>query len=218
MMGKAPWMQTASGLRFDLLDPRPEQVSAEDIAHHLSRIARFLGATWTDLPWDVASHSLLVEWLLPDDASHQLRLLALLHDAHEAYTGDMILPMKWALAAQAERLPAQAITALDAFRMIQWRVQAVIHARFALPATITPEEAQAIREADRKALALEAAQLMAPAPEPWADLVDPPAGFVLEPQPCAFAKNEFLVRLFGLLGERDGRGILTAAPAPLTPD
>lgn len=32
------WIQTQSGRAFDLLDPRAEDVSVDDIAHALSRI------------------------------------------------------------------------------------------------------------------------------------------------------------------------------------
>src|SRR5262249_31306193 len=93
----APWMQTASGRRLDPLTPMPSQIVLSDIAHHLARIPRFNGACIGPVPWSVADHSLLVEQLLPETSSAEMRLHALLHDAAGAYTGDMIAPMKAAL-------------------------------------------------------------------------------------------------------------------------
>lgn len=41
----APWIETASGVAFDLLAPTVEMVRATDIAHSLARINRFSGHT-----------------------------------------------------------------------------------------------------------------------------------------------------------------------------
>jgi hypothetical protein len=62
---------------------------AEQIARQLGKLCRYAGATpdW----WSVARHSLLVAALAPDDPEH--RLAALLHDAHECWTGDILRPM-----------------------------------------------------------------------------------------------------------------------------
>jgi hypothetical protein len=62
---------------------------AEQIARQLGKLCRYAGATpdW----WSVARHSLLVAALAPDDPAH--RLAALLHDAHECWTGDILRPM-----------------------------------------------------------------------------------------------------------------------------
>ncbi len=66
-----------------------------DIAHHLSRIARFNGATRNPgFPYSVAQHSMLVEALMPVTSSVPARLFALLHDAHEAYLGDLTSPVQ----------------------------------------------------------------------------------------------------------------------------
>ena len=62
---------------------------AEQIARQLGKLCRYAGATPDH--WSVARHSLLVAALAPDDPEH--RLAALLHDAHEALTGDILRPM-----------------------------------------------------------------------------------------------------------------------------
>ena len=87
------WVQTVSGMDVDLLEPKPEQILLGDIAWSLARTARFMGHTVTELPWNVAQHSLLVESLMPENSSPHDRLVALLHDAHEAYMGDIVSPL-----------------------------------------------------------------------------------------------------------------------------
>lgn len=74
-MTEKTWMETWSGKRIDLLNPNPDQIDITDIAHHLSIINRFTGAT--RCPYSVAQHSLYVSMLLPES----LQLHGLLHDA-----------------------------------------------------------------------------------------------------------------------------------------
>jgi len=110
------WILTRTGRRFDLLAPKADQVSTLDIAHALSQLCRFNGHT--SRHYSVAQHSLLVASIVP--AEHQLA--ALLHDATEAYVGDMTRPLKALLPdfsaiehgiwlAICERLPARPATA-----------------------------------------------------------------------------------------------------------
>lgn len=86
------WLQTHSGIAFDLLEPRAEDVRLDDIALALSRINRFAGHTHM-AGYNVAQHSYLVMDLMPQHCSPHLKLAALLHDAHEAYTGDITTPV-----------------------------------------------------------------------------------------------------------------------------
>ena len=99
MTGRA-WQRMLSGRRLDLLDPSPLDVEIEDIAHGLSRVARWNGQTVGPWPFSVAQHCLLVEDLagrLKDGLETPWRLAALLHDAPEYVIGDMISPFKAAL-------------------------------------------------------------------------------------------------------------------------
>jgi 5'-nucleotidase len=89
-------METYTGRLVDLSRPNPADISIEDIAWHLSRIPRFGGATNTENVYTVAQHSVLVLNRVKqtsDQPDHVLLLTALLHDAHEAYIGDIIRPM-----------------------------------------------------------------------------------------------------------------------------
>lgn len=72
---------------------------AEQIARQLGKLCRYAGATPDH--WSVARHSLLVAALAPDDPEH--RLAALLHDAHEAFTGDILRPMTAMLCSFSRR-------------------------------------------------------------------------------------------------------------------
>lgn len=62
---------------------------AEQIARQLGALCRYAGATPDH--YSVARHSLVVAALAPDDPQH--KMAALLHDAHEALTGDILRPM-----------------------------------------------------------------------------------------------------------------------------
>ena len=79
---------TYSGLPFNLANPTQEMVRIEDIAHHLSLVCRWAGAPHHLL--SVAQHSVLVSKIVPPE----LRRWALLHDAAEAYIGDLTRPLK----------------------------------------------------------------------------------------------------------------------------
>lgn len=89
---------TASGKIINILDPNPDDIDIEDIAGALTKICRFGGNI--NRFWSVAQHSILVAWLAP--LSH--RREALLHDASEAYLGDVIKPLKVILGDAYARL------------------------------------------------------------------------------------------------------------------
>lgn len=73
---------------IDLFDPKPHEVTLLDIAHSLSGISRY--NHHTSKAYSVAQHSVFVA----DHVPREFGLVALLHDAAEAYTGDTIAPIK----------------------------------------------------------------------------------------------------------------------------
>lgn len=92
------WMLTAQGHEHHMLGPQAmaNTFELEDVAHALALQNRFNGHTRR--PYCVAEHSLLVaDIAFADGASVSQQLAALMHDAHEAYTGDVISPVKWAI-------------------------------------------------------------------------------------------------------------------------
>jgi len=82
------WFTTFTGKKFYPFSPRIEDIDIVDIAHALSLVCRFGG----HLPehYSVAQHSVLVSYLVPTELS----LEGLIHDAAEAYIGDIIRPIK----------------------------------------------------------------------------------------------------------------------------
>lgn len=82
-----------SGRYFDLAAPRPEDVTIEDIAGALSKICRFGGQT--PRFYTVAEHCChCYDAALSDGLGLEIAKLALLHDAAEAFVGDVVKPLK----------------------------------------------------------------------------------------------------------------------------
>jgi uncharacterized protein len=142
------WQRMLSGRRLDLLDPSPLDIEIADIAHGLSRVARWNGQTSGAHIFSVAQHTLLVDTVMrahDPEIDDRLRLAALLHDAPEYVIGDMISPFKAALG--------------DGYKSIEKRLLAAIHIRFSLPPQLAPELEKQIKAADRGAAYLEATLL-----------------------------------------------------------
>jgi len=81
---------TFSGKCLDPFNAK-DDLCIEDIAHHLANINRFNGAT--KRPLSVAQHSVFVARLVGDN-DNELGLQGLLHDASEAYLGDVTVFLK----------------------------------------------------------------------------------------------------------------------------
>lgn len=124
-------MLTTSGKVINLFDPDPKLIEIEDIASSLSKLCRWGG----NLPhfYSVAQHSCLVAWLAPGD----LHFAALMHDAAEAYAGDVIRPIKGLLS--------------KAYDDIEARLMAAISIRFQLH----PDLMKLTKQYDNKALEIE---------------------------------------------------------------
>lgn len=88
MSPRGDWCQTYSGIKFFPLDPKPEEIKIEDIAHALSMLCRFTGHCMSF--YSVAEHCCHICDAAPED--HKLE--ALLHDGSEAYLADISRPVK----------------------------------------------------------------------------------------------------------------------------
>lgn len=176
---KGDWMQTYTGRQFWPLDPRPEEVHIEDIAHALANIARFGGhSKWF---YSVAQHSLQVMDLMPPP----WKLEGLMHDAAEAYIGDMVRPLKqW----------------MPEFRAIEKGIMGAIEERFSLWYPSRCREW--LRTADDTALATEAQQVMSAPPVPWGPLPEP-LGLLTAAAPVE-VESYFLGAFAALYAERVG--------------
>ncbi len=84
---------TYSKIKFDTLDPKPENILIEDIAHALSMLTRANG----HLPefFSVGQHSIqCCREALARNYVPEVALACLLHDASEAYLSDITRPVK----------------------------------------------------------------------------------------------------------------------------
>jgi hypothetical protein len=144
-----PWIVTVSGRKVSLSAPGPGQIVIGDIAVHLSRLPRYLGATRG--AYSVAQHSCLVAEIVrctwPGEAG--LALLGLMRDAHEAYIGDIVTPVGWALGIEGDG----GLAALKA------RMDLAIGAALGLPVA-TVEQARRLHLADQMAFRAEWRELM----------------------------------------------------------
>src|SRR5918999_3013328 len=132
-----PYLQTVSGRWVNPFEPDPEQLDAGDIARALANLCRFGGHCKAF--YSVAQHSAIVCDLLEERGATPDELMAaLLHDAAEAYLGDLPHPLK-------HRSELGAV-----FRVAEKRLEAVIKERFALP-----EAGDRIKPVDRSLLATE---------------------------------------------------------------
>jgi hypothetical protein len=177
---------TYTGKSFDLLDPQPEMVCIEDIAHSLAYQCRYTGHTGDGLPqmqqfYSVAQHCVLMaEADLPRDP-----LARLLHDAAETYIGDMARPWKQLLWVSEIR---EGCTFTSTVKAFEKRIQSVI----GLALGVDLSESAEVKLADNRTMATEIRDLM-PGSNDW----DIPPGVepledVIVPQAPVYAEHSFL--------------------------
>lgn len=147
------WSQVYSGRLWYFDSPSPEDFTVTDLAHQLALTNRFHGATFR--PYSVAEHSLFVARCLElDGRSPRFQLLGLLHDAHEAYSGDIVRPLKWVLDSEG---------AIDDIESAE---QAAIMAALGVPLQ-TKEEKKTVKLWDNSMLLEERSALLRPTDDVW---------------------------------------------------
>ena len=166
MERKGDWMLTYTGKQFWPFDPHPEEVYIEDIAHALSNKCRFNGQS---IPfYSVAQHSGLVSRIVIPEQ----KLPALLHDAAEAYSGDMIDPVKRHLEERLQKIinkfknyPGfqKCIKELEEIILIEKKIQKVIFEHFG----IENYNREIIHKADKRLCVTEKRNIMAKSPLEW---------------------------------------------------
>ncbi len=139
------WMQTFTGRQFWVLDPRPEEICIEDIAHALSMQCRYGGHT-TQF-YSVAEHS----WRVSSMCSAEDAMWGLMHDAAEAYLVDLPRPIKSGSELGSE------------YQRIERELQRVICERFGM----SEREPPSVKVWDDYLLHWEGRDLMSPHPVPW---------------------------------------------------
>lgn len=167
---KEAYIQTFSGKRINLLDPKVDDICIEDIAQALSLQCRFSGHCKEF--YSVAQHSVFVSKLCePQDAMY-----GLLHDASEAYLVDIPKPLKYS-------------GKFDVYLKFEEKMMKVIHKKF----NLNKEEPESVKMADRVMLMTEARDLASKFnPCDWGKV--PPATFTIKPVFYTEAKEMFLNR------------------------
>lgn len=138
------WVQTYTSRRVDLLNPTADMICLRDIAHALSHLCRFTGHTKTF--YSVAEHSLWLTARVPIEHA----LAALMHDATEAYLGDVSTPLK---------------TLLPNYQALERNLWHVIADKYGID-RILPE---CVKRLDAIALVTERRDLLEPCAHKWSD-------------------------------------------------
>jgi uncharacterized protein len=171
---------TFTGRSLVLTAPTSDAIDIQDIAQSLSLTCRWVGQIGTF--YSVAQHSVLCSYMCePGDA-----LAGLLHDAAEAYMGDVTRPVKALAGMDAGYLPCEA------------HLTAIILQHFGLsghiPASVT--------RADDELCLIEAHELF-PTPPEWARQASRPLTRLrIQPWTHWSARIEFLRRFEALTGVR----------------
>lgn len=155
---RGSYMHTANGRKYWPLAPRAEDVHIEVIAHHLANKCRYAGAVRhpSDMKrifYSVAEHSVYVALdLALQGFDDRIVMTGLLHDASEAYNGDLIRPLKYD--------PYFA----EPFKTVEVRNEQAICERFKLPYPFPPM----VKASDEAVTAAEVQQIVPKAPdEEW---------------------------------------------------
>jgi hypothetical protein len=173
----SPDIQLFSGNSFYFNDPKNSCFDITDIAHALSNICRYTGHT--RVFYSVAQHSIAVSLIVPPEHA----LAGLLHDAAEAFIGDVSRPLK---------------NLLPDYRIIEDRVERAVLMRYGLN-----ELPPCVKEADIvMLLATEQRDLMHPADWALLDGIEPLMHIIVPIDPPT-AEFMFLQRFFELTGRGD---------------
>lgn len=180
------WLQTASGRAVDLMSPSPDTVDVlGDMAEHLARLARFVGAVPAG-PYSVAQHLCLgADAILAETGDTDLAGAFLLHDGHEYVIGDTAPPVAQAIA---ERVGME-LAALSPLAAAQWQrvgkacalraieglkldMDRAIYAAVGLPFPLPPATRAAVKAWDLRMLAAERLHLLVRPPRRWDPIVE----------------------------------------------
>lgn len=184
---KSAWIETFTGRKFYLLEPRVEDIDICDIAHGLALQCRWTGQC--RYHYSVAQHSYYCSFLGPEKEA----LERLLHDASESVMGDMNRPLKHFTDAGLAYLTQEKV------------IQGAIRQRFCLPLI----ESLSVHIADNQMLFVEKQQLMTALPwddVDWLNRSDSEdlgsANIVIEQWSPGYAETMFLRRFYELYTQK----------------
>jgi len=173
-----PWIQTYTGKKFHFLQCRADEIDIDDIAHALSNICRFNGHC--SKFYSVAEHSIYVSQLV----SPHLALSGLLHDAGEAYIGDIVQPQK---------------DYIQNVREIEDRIMTMVAVKFGLKYQFY--KLNDIKRVDRRLCYTEGSQLMPNVTE-W-NIQETPYEMSIQCFAPRIAKSGFLKRFWSIYDDSE---------------
>lgn len=136
-------LETFSGAFVDTEAPHHNDIHGVDIAHALGMLCRFGGHVQRF--YSVAEHCVhMHDYCVRNRMSQLVAFEALVHDAAEAYVGDVVFPVK---------------RMLPDFKRVEAAFKRAIRVRYVLPEEMTPDVAAVVGRLDRAMLALEAKHL-----------------------------------------------------------
>ena len=178
------YLETVTGKVVNVIEPSPEQICIDDIAWGLSRMPRFCGHTITEVPYNVAQHSIFVAQEVRNifndvdlngypELKHLQKeindlhtssaepyatiLMAALHDGSEIYTGDIPSPVK------------QIPELRTIVKKVEHKLMAAIYQAFNLPEPTELQE-KIIKHADKIAQKIEAHAFMQSRGNNWPNM------------------------------------------------
>ena len=169
-------IQLGNGKQYRLLDPDPAVLDEKMIAHSLSQLCRFTGHS--SKFYSVAEHCIIVSEIIAEGSCPGYALEGLLHDASEAFVGDLSRPLKLLLREQGAM-----------YDKVEELAQRAVAKRFGLEYPF-PE---CVKVADNVALSTEKRDIMPKGGEKWFNMPEPRRARIEGLQP-ADAKRAWLRR------------------------
>ena len=178
------YLETVTGKVVNVIEPSPDQICIDDIGWGLSRMPRFCGHTITEVPYNVAQHSLFVarevrnifndvdlinypelkfmqkeigDLHISGAEPYQTIIMAALHDASEIYTGDIPSPVK--------QIPELRVIV----KKVEHNLMSAIYQAFSLPEPTETQE-KIIKHADKIAQKIEAHAFMQSRGNHWPNM------------------------------------------------
>lgn len=175
---RGEWITTKSGIKFHLEDPRSDEIEITDIAFALAGLNRFTGHSRVT----VAQHCVIGSYEVPE----RFALEFLLHDAAEAYVGDVNRPLKNIIG----RL----------YRPVSKRIDRAIRAKYGLPL----EESGVVKLVDGRMCLTESRDQMSDRNHEWKEhrALSPFPNIIITVWSSRYAEDSFLRRFHELTQTR----------------
>lgn len=194
------WCHTASGNAFYLLNPKSSQIDfINDIAPQLSRQTRFNGATKSIL-YSIAQHCVIgADVIFKETRDPVAATHFLVHDAHEAFLGDLTTPVAKALSELGRQMGIGSL-GNDISHVISTLKNKIDNAIYEAAGINGPSKEMKIiiKNMDLRMIATEKRDLLNKSKLPWtADIenTNPINGITISPWKADYASAQWIERL-----------------------